>query len=338
MNKTLKIVLMVLGLICVCYFAYKYINGKKLPIYNQETGQENIVPEAPNKISELNLLFVGDIMLDRAIRKKIQQSTTSSDFITNYLTGFDSYNKNYDYVVANLEGPITPYNSKTLNSDGSYNQELTFTFPTSSVQILNLLNIKMVSLSNNHTANFGKEGFADTLELLDKANLGYFGNPYNSSLSQIANTICRDDICIAFVGYNQFAINNKSELISKEIKRLRDDTNVDFIIVYAHFGEEYQSKSNKNEQNMTHEWVDAGADLVIGTHPHVVQEEEIYKRKYIYYSLGNYIFDQWFNENVKTGLALDFKFIIDQNGIKSIEKIKEIKVYSTPNKIEYREN
>lgn len=78
--------------------------------------------------------------------------------------------------------------------------------------------------------------------------------------------------------------------------------------------------------------------MVIGMHPHVIENSEIYKEKYIYYSLGNYIFDQWFDENVKNGFALNFKFtkeIQKEKVIKNIELIKEIKVRSEKDSIKY---
>jgi gamma-polyglutamate biosynthesis protein CapA len=83
----------------------------------------------------------------------------------------------------------------------------------------------------------------------------------------------------------------------------------DLVIVYAHWGNEYQSNSNLAIQTIAHKLIDAGADVIIGSHPHVVQESEIYNGKVIYYSLGNFIFDQYFMPETQQGLLV--KMVID---------------------------
>lgn len=245
-----------------------------------------------NSIKELNVLFVGDIMLDRYIRKQIQEYKSTDEFVNNFLTNLREVNSQYDLVIANLEGPITENKSKTLNADGTFGKELIFTFPVSSVEILKSLNVKVVSLANNHTNNFGLAGFLDTRKFLTSKEITYFGNPYNQAEYDLDNIYCERDICLGLIGYNQFTLNNNPDLVIQEIHKLKVDSKLDFIIVFAHFGEEYQLKANSTQVDYAHQWIDNGADLIIGAHPHVIQNTEIYKGKYIYYSLGNYIFDQ----------------------------------------------
>jgi poly-gamma-glutamate synthesis protein (capsule biosynthesis protein) len=74
--------------------------------------------------------------------------------------------------------------------------------------------------------------------------------------------------------------------------------------VYAHWGDEYEKKPNSGQREFAHRLVDAGADLVIGSHPHVVQTKELYNDKWIYYSLGNFVFDQYFNDSVRCGAVV----------------------------------
>ena len=280
--------------------------------------------------NNLNILMVGDIMTDRHIRKMINSykieasgkaiaSTTAIDnFISKYLNNLSDINSKYDYVVANLEGPITDSASKTLNAGGGYNPELTFTLPTSTPYILNALNVKVVSLANNHMDNFYHAGYVSTQKYLDKSNIKYFGNPYNTNLTSnsspiermttqdsLSNTICHNNTCVAYIGYHQFTKNNDIKIISNEVKRLRSSPTIDFIIVMPHWGVEYQATATPFQKSAAHAWIDAGADMVVGAHPHVIENSEVYKGKEIYYSLGNYIFDQWKSEAVKTGLGLN---------------------------------
>lgn len=333
-NIFIKIFLTIL----VLTLAYFFLNerfGKQHYSNNSLNREEVQESNKDAKNSELNLLFVGDVMLDRFIRKKINESSKVEDFVNNFLTNLRVENKKYDYVVANLEGPITESRSKTLNDDGTFGKELLFTFPPSTVEILQLLNIKVVSLANNHTDNFYYEGFQSTVNFLEKGKIDYFGNPYNSSKDGLSKIVCENNICIGYIAYNQFTGENGSEIIVNEIKKLKEDKNIDFVVVFPHWGEEYELKANSTQINYAHKWIDAGADLIIGAHPHVIQNNEIYKEKYIYYSLGNYIFDQWFEEAVKNGLAVNFRFKKDENGVKSIEFIKEIKVRNEKTGIKY---
>ena len=105
------------------------------------------------------------------------------------------------------------------------------------------------------------------------------------------------------------------------------------MVVFSHWGVEYSPASTDSMKSLAHQFIDAGADLVVGSHPHVIEPMEIYNGKRIYYSLGNFIFDQYFNEDVRNGLGvtvrinketkqMDFSdeyFYLDDNG-QTIEK------------------
>jgi poly-gamma-glutamate synthesis protein (capsule biosynthesis protein) len=291
-----RIILFIFLLLVAGYFLNKNIGRGEY--INNNIDLDSIKKTEDKK--ELNLLFVGDVMLDRNIRKKIIENKSPENFVDNFLGNLREQNKNYDYVVGNLEGPITDNNTKTYDIHGKYTGLLTFTFSTSTPEILKLLNIKVVSLANNHTDNFDNQGFQDTMRFLGVGNIKYFGNPYNQNINnKLSNIVCEKEICIAYIGYNQFTQNNDPKMIDDEIKLLKQNEKVDFIVVVPHWGIEYSLTANLTQKRYAKEWIDAGADLVVGMHPHVIENSEIYKEKYIYYSLGNYIFDQWFNETMK---------------------------------------
>lgn len=335
-NKFLSYAFMVLIIASFVYLVFNEKFTREYTIQNQEEKEKVL----QNKKSELSILFVGDIMLDRFIRKRIRGEGGPENFVKNFLGNFSEYNKNYDYLVANLEGPITENKTKTLNADGSYNPILLFTFPTSTPQILKLLNVKVVSLANNHTDNFYNKGFQETKVYLENENIKYFSNPYNDNeVESLSNVVCEKEICIGYIGYHEFTKDNDSERIENEILKLKQDEKVDFIVVVPHWGTEYRKTSNQNQRFLAYKWVDAGADMIIGGHPHVIEESEIYKDKYIYYSLGNYIFDQWFDEDVKKGLGVNFKFKkeVSETGEikKEIELVEEIKIQTEKTGIKY---
>ena len=104
----------------------KVLDNKKEDIfYNNESN--NLEKEFEVKEKSLSVLMVGDIMTDRYIRKQINREGNAKNFVKNYLNNLPQVNKNYDYVVANLEGPITESKSKSLNDDGTYGKDLLFT-------------------------------------------------------------------------------------------------------------------------------------------------------------------------------------------------------------------
>ncbi len=260
-------------------------------------------PTTSTDPQEISLLFLGDIMLDRGIRAQI--SKLGSDEV--FVLSTKKLSDNYDLTIANLEGPITTHPSKTIGPDGLGIPGFSFTFPTSSATALKKSGIDIVSLANNHTDNFGQEGLAQTVKWLSQSNLKHFGNPTNSPKSEspvsaISQIICEKEICIALIGYNEFTYQNETNILD-EIKDAQEK-NVDFIIIMPHWGVEYENFPSTKQKTLAHAWIDAGADLIVGAHPHVIQSIETYKDKKIYYSIGNYLFDQYFSYDTTHGLAL----------------------------------
>jgi poly-gamma-glutamate synthesis protein (capsule biosynthesis protein) len=246
------------------------------------------------------ILFVGDLMFDRGIRYHANQNG-GNDFIFNEIS---QLLLSQDLVVANLEGPITDNKSRSAGSAvGSVNNYY-FTFDKSVAKTLFQKNIRLVDLGNNHILNFGKEGLEATQKYLSEASVDYFGIP-DGKRSAIKNI---NGIKIGFVAYNQFAEDNPENVIT-EVKKIRSET--DLVVVFCHWGNEYQLKQADSQKELGHQFIDAGADLIIGSHPHVIQPMEEYNGKRIYYSLGNFIFDQYFDENVRNGMGVVLK--IDKN-------------------------
>ncbi len=248
---------------------------------------------------DLQILFVGDLMFDRGIRYYADKNG-SNEFIFNEIYPILA---NQDIVVANLEGPITENRSISAGSIIGSPNNYVFTFDKSVAQTLYNENIKLVNLGNNHILNFGKAGLKSTENYLTESKVEFFGAP-DSNRSIIKKF---GEIKIGFVSYNEFfgSVNLDEAQTIAEIQNLRDKT--DLIIVLPHWGIEYTTEPPQAIRDIAHQFINAGADLVIGSHPHVIQSIEEYKNKKIYYSLGNFIFDQYFEESVRNGLGVILK-------------------------------
>ena len=245
----------------------------------------------------LSLLFFGDVMLDRQNRVLINKKGVG--FFTEKL---ERLFWGQDLNVVNLEGPITDKSSVSVGQPVNNPNHFRFTFnPKQAVNFLQANRINLVNIGNNHILNFHSDGLKRTEEILSKNNIDYFGDPLNLAKMSVIENIA--GYKIGFVNYNQF--NGFSpEQVVEIIKSLKAKS--DFVIVYPHWGREYKLVNSKRQQKLAHRFIDAGADLIIGAHPHIAQPIEIYKNKAIFYSLGNFVFDQYFSENVRSILGVGF--------------------------------
>ncbi|HNY35926.1 MAG TPA: CapA family protein [Candidatus Pacearchaeota archaeon] len=270
-------------------------------VFKPETAPADIssVVETPKQIEYKpeSLLFVGDIMLDRGVERLMQKSSFSYpvDLIKDFLNSFD-------FVVGNLEGPINE-NPKDF-SDSS----LSFSFDKKSIESLKTGNFSLVSLANNHTLNMDWEGFDETKKILNENNIAFTGDPIDCDSDYIYQ---KDGII--YYGINVTFSNNCSDKeIAKQIKDIRSYNPETFLVVLIHWGTEYKTVDSKGQENLAHIMIDAGADLIIGSHPHVVQNIEQYNNKLIFYSLGNFIFDQYFSKDTQEGLGVGVEIYKDK--------------------------
>ncbi len=264
----------------------------------------SIVPPA----REARILFAGDMMFDRTIRLAMQNE--GEDFI---LSCVKETLESADLVVGNLEGPITENPSVSLGSEIGSPDNFTFTFPTSTAFMLKRHNIGLVSLANNHATNFGGDGILQTKSWLSRAGVRHFGDPFVSENDRVAR-IELGGILFSFIGWSDWTGGTSAEVVAQiETEKATGRR----VVVMAHWGEEYVEPT-ANQRALARRFVDAGADLVIGAHPHVIQEREFYKGIPIYYSLGNFVFDQYWNEEVRTGLLVRVMF--DEEGIYGIDE------------------
>jgi poly-gamma-glutamate capsule biosynthesis protein CapA/YwtB (metallophosphatase superfamily)/uncharacterized membrane protein (UPF0127 family) len=238
-------------------------------------------------MTPVNVLFVGDIMLDRKVEVQMEKNGFNYPFekIKDFL------NKN-DYVFGNLEGPISE--NPTKFSLGA----MTFAFSDKVIEPLVASNFKIFSLANNHTLNMYGEGLEETKTILRGAGIDWAGDPVACSNDYVEKGN------LIFMAFNTtFSECNGDGLVSI-IEKTKKDNPDKFLVISMHWGVEYKIESSQTQKDLAHKIIDAGADLIIGHHPHVVQNVEKYKDKMIFYSLGNFIFDQYFSEDTQQGLAV----------------------------------
>jgi uncharacterized membrane protein (UPF0127 family) len=149
-------------------------------------------------------------------------------------------------------------------------------------------------------------GFRQSTSSIETAGLNWFGDPRNVEVKPYITEIRGEKI--AFIGYNEFAYKGLDNVLKaiKDVKKVAS-----FIVVYAHWGEEYKLNFNSVQQKTAYSFIDAGADVVIGAHPHVIQPIEMYAGKPIFYSLGNFIFDQAATGPTARGLAVKISLASD---------------------------
>lgn len=245
----------------------------------------------------VRVLFVGDLMLDRNVARSAEAEGVAALFSTSTRALF----ADADLHIVNLEGTITTEPSLARQN----NKILRFTFvPATAAAVLRDLGVDAVSLANNHAFDFGPEGYASTRNYLSSFGVAAFGHPYNNSAYRsTALELAGKRLC--FVGYHAL-FEPDTAPVEEEIAAIRPDCWR--LIVLAHWGEEYKPKANAAQKGQGRAFIDAGADLVVGAHPHVVEEVELYKGKAIFYSLGNFMFDQNFSWETTHGLAIRVDF------------------------------
>ncbi len=244
--------------------------------------------DVQEKSDVVTVSFVGDMMFDRYVREQAEKNGYD-DIFSKTLPLF----LNTDVLLGNLEGPIT--NFKTVsdwrNVDANHYK---FTFATSVAKTLSNVGFNVVFLSNNHILNFGTKGLSQTKQWLTENDVAYVGAPDEAYTPWRYAT---GTTKIAVYAFDMWYSRDVDKIVSK----IKSESNDTFVIVYAHWGDEYEKRPNVGQVKIAHRFIDVGADFVVGSHPHVVQTKEYYNGKWIYYSLGNFVFDQYFSGDVMCG-------------------------------------
>ncbi|MFH1620981.1 MAG: CapA family protein [Patescibacteria group bacterium] len=247
----------------------------------------------------VKFLFIGDMMFDRRVAERMR-TTNSFNYPFDKICGkekclFDEW----DFTIANLEGPVTAKRLPPV-------KDLDFAFDPKIAQVLKTTGIDAVSLANNHASDQGRAGLSDTYKNLKSAGVPFFGDEVADDSSISTAILEKDSTRIALVGFN-VTDNPLDEKAAKD-SVLKATAMADFTMIFIHWGQEYTAKPDQDQIKLAHEFLDWGADAVIGSHPHWMQSIEVYNGKPIVYSLGNFIFDQDWSVETNYGLTVGLSF------------------------------
>ncbi|MDP2211747.1 MAG: CapA family protein, partial [Candidatus Aquicultor sp.] len=272
----------------------------------------------PERSSEVSVALVGDVMLSRDVARKI---TEHNDPDYPFLK-VDGYLRTADIVFGNLESPI-------LSGRDIATHEMVFRADPGVEAALERAGFSVLSLANTHVLDFGEQGLRQTLQRLDDVGIAGVGAGFSERDAYAPAYVERAGMTFAFLAFCETALmprgtgERTSALIAGlDHKKMAAAVGVakrraDVVIVSMHAGVEYRTDPALAQIEFARAAVDAGADLVVGHHPHVVQRIERYKGKHILYSLGNFIFDQMWSRETREGLIA--KVVFDNNRVERIE-------------------
>lgn len=321
------------------------IDGYKLKI-SVETDDSKILSQKFNPEKLTKLTSTGDVILGRTVAKKMAE-----------LGYFHPWEKvsariaDADITFSDLEVPLSDLVPIPFTG-------MSFVAPKAAIIGLTKSGIDIVALANNHSTNFGTKVFLDTLNLLRENKILYVGGGEDLKEAEREVIIEKNGQKWAFLNWNSIIgavsatddssgvaeyqakpwanIDSEGDIVKIENKIKETKKKADIVVVEFHWGVEYTTEPIESQKILARRAIDAGADLIIGTHPHAVQASEIYKGKYITYSLGNFIFDQEWSQGTKEGTVLESYFYGTRNVASNLNPVL-IEDYNQPRFLSGRE-
>jgi poly-gamma-glutamate synthesis protein (capsule biosynthesis protein) len=263
----------------------------------------------------VTLVFAGDIVLDDVAGAMIERGQDP-------FGAFGSYFRKADIRIGNLECVVA-----TTGSAGDKN--FTFRAHPRTLPVLKR-HFDALALANNHSGDYGREAFAEMLRLLPAAGLQYFGGGNNLKEAHAPLIIERKGLRIALLSYNEFMPRSfeadfdapgsawsEDEQVVADIRAARTLHRADLVIPVMHWGWENELVANNRQRQLARLMVEAGADAVIGGHPHVTQDIEHYRGKPIVYSVGNFVMKETDNDNQRRAWVLRLR--LDKQGVRAFD-------------------
>lgn len=268
-----------------------YIEPSPIETYILHTEEADTQP--------VSLLFVGDIMLGRHVELLIEQEGIEYPFlhVTELLNSAD-------ITIANFEGSVPKVHVPTPSKN------MTFSIQASYMETLRNVGIDILSLANNHSYDYGYTGYQNTLSVCAQYGLVCRGTAGELNDTSIY-TFEVGEYAVGIIFIHTLFTQPSHESLTTYMSALTETS--DYQFAYIHWGDEYEHIHNTDQETLALLLIDLGADAVFGHHPHVIQDVAVYKDVPIFYSLGNFVFDQYFSTDVMQGLAV--RTIIDESEI-----------------------
>lgn len=271
--------------------------------------EQNLATTTPAPPS-ISLGFVGDIMLDRGVKKSVINNM-KGDY--SKLFANTEFLKTPDIMFANLEGPA---------SDQGINRQNLYSFRMDPKSLIALKDsgIDVVSFANNHVGDYGRPAFEDTLKRLRDTGILSCGAGMNRAEAETPAIVVQNNFKVGYLCFSDVgpadmeATDSTSGILLARNPRFDEiiknaATKVDALIVSFHFGEEYEQIHNGPQEALAKKAINDGAVMIVGHHPHVPQDIVYYDDKPVLYSLGNFIFDQYFSKETMGGLFITANLI-----------------------------
>lgn len=319
------------GLFGVCFLLAGFFIYSKKPIFSISGASISQISSVNQNAQPIVLMATGDIMLGRGVEYMINKYG-QGDFNFPFLKIKDYLNK-ADILIGNLEGPIS---SRGLKVGSIYS----FRFSPTSTLALKNAGFDVLSIANNHMLDYQAIALGDTMANLSQAGIDYIGAG-NSEAEAFGLKIKEiQGVKIGFLSFenlgpaNWKAGQDKTGMawigwdfakIKEIIKQSKQQ--VDILTVSLHAGQEYQPLPDDFQKAFGKMAIDAGADLIIGHHPHVSQPLEKYNNGWIAYSLGNFIFDQYFSKETMEGEILKVEIKDKKISNVSLQEVELNKYY-----------
>ncbi|OGG65952.1 hypothetical protein A3I99_04530 [Candidatus Kaiserbacteria bacterium RIFCSPLOWO2_02_FULL_45_11b] len=274
------------------------------------TSEQSPAPELIN--TKTNVYFFGDIMLARDVERRMRQSGVDFPFAQFSIPSTS-------YAVANFESAIPETHVPTANNT------FRFSTPVASLEAVAAAGFTHLGLANNHTFDFGLAGYNHTVSAVWDRGLVPFGHP--SVVSEPSYTVIEvDDKEVGVLALHTLYSYPTKETLAPVFQVMQEETDIQ--VAYVHWGEEYVDTPTLAQRNFAKLLAELGIDLVIGHHPHVVQGLEMIENTLIVYSLGNFIFDQYFSLAVQQGLVT--KLVLGEQNYLEIIPVSSLETRNQP--------
>lgn len=250
------------------------------------------VPEP--EIEDITLLFAGDVYLSNHVLNAYDKAGGIHGVLDE---GIRAEIEAADVFMVNQEFPFTERGTQAAD------KQYTFRLPHDRLHLMNEMGIDIVTLANNHILDFGPYGITDSIAALNEAGIKYVGAGEDLNEAKKLEIMEVGGRTIGFLGTSRVYMASSwaagdghpgvfstydPTLPIEEIKKA--DELVDYLVVYVHWGVERETTPKEYQRVMGRQYIDAGADIVIGSHPHVLQPLEFYNEKPIMFSMGNFVF------------------------------------------------
>ncbi|HFK1497469.1 TPA: capsular polyglutamate synthetase CapA [Bacillus paranthracis] len=286
---------------------------------------EAVEPVKHRQNEKMTMTMVGDIMMGRNVKEIVDRYGT--DYVFRHVS---PYLKNSDYVSGNFEHPVLLEDKKNYQK---LDKNIHLGAKKEAVQAVKDAGFTVLNLANNHMTDYGAKGTLDTLKSFKEADLDYVGAGEN--LKDAKHIVYQEvnGVRVATLGFTDAfvpgsiatkkqpgVLSMNPDVLFEQISKAKDPKKgkADLVVVNTHWGQEYDNEPSPRQEALAKAMIDAGADIIVGHHPHVLQSFDVYKQGVIFYSLGNFVFDQGWTRTKDSALV---QYHLRDNGTATLDVV-----------------